>query len=328
MVGAVVGGGPRRPRGCAPGRTGRGPGQPGVLGARADAHRDRRPGRRPPSSTGPTRPPGWARARPGRWCWAPRSTSPTPIPVHSTRPAPDAPALICYTSGTTGAPKGAVLSHRNLLAATEAVRIAWRWTPDDRLVHCLPVFHAHGLCVGVYGTLLAGASALLLPGFDPTGRGRRGPVAGGVDVLRCPHHVPPPGGVRARRRPRRPPPVRVRVGAAAGRAARRGQRGGGLGRARTVRHDRDADERLQSLRGGAPPGHGGIPPARGGGAARPPATRSWSGDPTSSAATGNDRRPRPTPSHPPPTTGRTGSAPATSVRTTTATWSSAGARRS
>ena len=44
---------------------------------------------------------------------------------------------------------------------------AWRWTPDDRLVHCLPVFHAHGLCVGAYGTLLAGASAVLLPGFDP-----------------------------------------------------------------------------------------------------------------------------------------------------------------
>jgi malonyl-CoA/methylmalonyl-CoA synthetase len=80
---------------------------------------------------------------------------------------PDDPALICYTSGTTGAPKGAVLRHRNLLAASESVRLAWRWAPDDRLVHALPVFHAHGLCVGVYGTLLAGASAVLLPGFDP-----------------------------------------------------------------------------------------------------------------------------------------------------------------
>ena len=80
---------------------------------------------------------------------------------------PDDPALICFTSGTTGVPKGAVLRHRNLLAATEAVTAAWRWAPDDRLVHCLPVFHAHGLGVGVYGTLLSGASAVLLPGFDP-----------------------------------------------------------------------------------------------------------------------------------------------------------------
>jgi malonyl-CoA/methylmalonyl-CoA synthetase len=80
---------------------------------------------------------------------------------------PDAPALICYTSGTTGAPKGAVLTHRNLLAGAESVRAAWRWTPDDRLVHCLPVFHVHGLCVGVYGTLLSGGSAVLLPSFDP-----------------------------------------------------------------------------------------------------------------------------------------------------------------
>ena len=81
--------------------------------------------------------------------------------------APDEPALILFTSGTTGTPKGAVLKHRNLLAGTESVRVAWRWSQEDRLVHCLPLFHAHGLCVGVYGTLLAGASAVLLPGFDP-----------------------------------------------------------------------------------------------------------------------------------------------------------------
>ncbi|MBF6555271.1 MAG: AMP-binding protein [Acidimicrobiales bacterium] len=82
---------------------------------------------------------------------------------------PDDAALILYTSGTTGAPKGAVLRHSHLLAGTESVRVAWRWGPEDRLVHCLPLFHAHGLCVGVYGTLLAGASAVLLPGFDPAG---------------------------------------------------------------------------------------------------------------------------------------------------------------
>jgi malonyl-CoA/methylmalonyl-CoA synthetase len=80
---------------------------------------------------------------------------------------PGDPALIMFTSGTTGLPKGAVLTHGNLLASVESVRTAWRWHSDDRLVHSLPVFHAHGLCVGVYGTLLAGASAVLLPGFDP-----------------------------------------------------------------------------------------------------------------------------------------------------------------
>jgi malonyl-CoA/methylmalonyl-CoA synthetase len=83
------------------------------------------------------------------------------------RADPRDPALIAFTSGTTGAPKGAVLSHANLLAGARALRTAWRWDPDDLLVHCLPPFHAHGLCVGVYGTLSAGASAVLLPAFDP-----------------------------------------------------------------------------------------------------------------------------------------------------------------
>ncbi len=85
------------------------------------------------------------------------------------RSGPEDPALVVFTSGTTGAPKGAVLTHGNLRAGAESVALAWRWSPDDRLVHALPVFHAHGLCVGVYGTLLAGSSAVLLPSFDPAG---------------------------------------------------------------------------------------------------------------------------------------------------------------
>jgi malonyl-CoA/methylmalonyl-CoA synthetase len=101
---------------------------------------------------------------------------------------PDDPALICFTSGTTGAPKGAVLRHRNLLAGAESVVRAWRMSPDDRLVHCLPVFHAHGLVVGAYGTLTAGGSAVLLPGFDPasvadTARDERATLFFGVPTM-------------------------------------------------------------------------------------------------------------------------------------------------
>jgi malonyl-CoA/methylmalonyl-CoA synthetase len=76
-------------------------------------------------------------------------------------------ALIVYTSGTTGAPKGAMLTHGNLLAASESLRRAWRWTADDGLVLALPLFHIHGLGVGVHGCLLTGARILLLPRFEP-----------------------------------------------------------------------------------------------------------------------------------------------------------------
>jgi malonyl-CoA/methylmalonyl-CoA synthetase len=81
--------------------------------------------------------------------------------------ARDAPALICYTSGTTGQPKGAVLTHANCLASAEALRVAWRWTDSDRLLLALPLFHMHGLGVGLHGTLHACASAVLLRGFRP-----------------------------------------------------------------------------------------------------------------------------------------------------------------
>ena len=80
--------------------------------------------------------------------------------------APDEPGLLVYTSGTTGAPKGALLTHANLLASAEAVGLAWRWTREDRLVLALPLFHVHGLGVGLHGTLTAGASAVLRPRFE------------------------------------------------------------------------------------------------------------------------------------------------------------------
>lgn len=79
---------------------------------------------------------------------------------------PEALAMLCYTSGTTGKPKAALLSHTNLLAGADALRQAWRWDGDDRLVLALPLFHIHGLGIGLHGTLLADASAVLLRRFD------------------------------------------------------------------------------------------------------------------------------------------------------------------
>jgi malonyl-CoA/methylmalonyl-CoA synthetase len=79
----------------------------------------------------------------------------------------DDPALLLFTSGTTGTPKGVLLDHANLLASSAAIGTAWRWTADDRLVLSLPLFHLHGLGVGLHGTLLAGASVVLLPRFTP-----------------------------------------------------------------------------------------------------------------------------------------------------------------
>ena len=79
---------------------------------------------------------------------------------------PGADALIVYTSGTTGRPKGAVHTHASLLAAVGALVQAWGWQTDDRLLLALPLFHVHGLAAGLFGTLAAGASAVVFDRFD------------------------------------------------------------------------------------------------------------------------------------------------------------------
>ncbi|MFK3983399.1 acyl-CoA synthetase [Micromonospora sp. NPDC050397] len=66
------------------------------------------------------------------------------------------PALILYTSGTTGPPKGALISRAAIAADLDALAQAWQWTPDDTLVHGLPLFHVHGLVLGVLGPLRLG----------------------------------------------------------------------------------------------------------------------------------------------------------------------------
>lgn len=81
-------------------------------------------------------------------------------------PAPADIALIGYTSGTTGRSKGAMLTHSNLMSSSAAVTAAWRWTAADRLLLTLPLFHIHGLGVGLNGSLFAGSTMDLRRGFD------------------------------------------------------------------------------------------------------------------------------------------------------------------
>ncbi len=86
------------------------------------------------------------------------------IPVERTG---DDVAALLYTSGTTGRSKGAMLTQTNLLSNAQVLVDLWRISSDDRLLHALPIFHAHGLFVAVNTTLLAGAGMIFLPGFKP-----------------------------------------------------------------------------------------------------------------------------------------------------------------
>ncbi|MFF4014075.1 acyl-CoA synthetase [Streptomyces sp. NPDC001843] len=89
--------------------------------------------------------------------------------VPEDRAAEGDPALIVYTSGTTGPPKGAVLPRRALATTLDALADAWRWTGDDVLVHGLPLFHVHGLVLGILGPLRRGGSVRHLGRFTTEG---------------------------------------------------------------------------------------------------------------------------------------------------------------
>lgn len=75
-------------------------------------------------------------------------------------------AVILYTSGTTGKPKGALISQGNLEATARLLGDAWKWSADDVLLHCLPLHHLHGLGIALLTALLAGSTTRMLEKFD------------------------------------------------------------------------------------------------------------------------------------------------------------------
>lgn len=79
------------------------------------------------------------------------------------RPKPDDVAVVLFTSGTEGVPKGVALSHANLLANVAEIRAAWRFRPDDVMFNALPVFHSFGLTAGLLLPLVGGFKSFLYP---------------------------------------------------------------------------------------------------------------------------------------------------------------------
>ena len=160
-----------------------------------------------------------------------------------------------YTSGTTGLPKGAVLRRGAIAADLDGLAEAWEWTADDTLVHGLPLFHVHGLVLGVLGALRVG----IAPDPHRPADARRVRGGGRIAVLRRPDRVV--AGLR------RPAAARDCAAPACwSRAARRCRcRSSSSGRAdrpvarRAVRDDRDADHPVDAGRRRAPAGHVGLP---------------------------------------------------------------------
>ena len=75
-------------------------------------------------------------------------------------------AALVYTSGTTGRPKGAMLTHGNLASNAVALNGAWAFRPADVLLHALPIFHVHGLMVALHTAMLSGCEIIFLERFD------------------------------------------------------------------------------------------------------------------------------------------------------------------
>lgn len=86
---------------------------------------------------------------------------------YAPRPLLGVSTLVLYTSGTTGAPKGALISSLSIAAGLDALFDAWAWTSADTVVHALPLFHVHGLVLGLFGAIRSGGCLHWVPRFSP-----------------------------------------------------------------------------------------------------------------------------------------------------------------
>jgi len=86
---------------------------------------------------------------------------------HDVDVSSDDVAVILYTSGTTGKPKGAMISHGNLIANATTLTQVWQWQSDDVMLHALPIFHIHGLFVATHLPVLNSSTILFLDRFSP-----------------------------------------------------------------------------------------------------------------------------------------------------------------
>ncbi len=117
---------------------------------------------------------------------APEGLPHIPVRLHARswhrypEPSTDATAMVIYTSGTTGLPKGVLLSRRAIAADLDALAEAWQWTADDVLVHGLPLFHVHGLVLGLLGSLRVGNRFVHTGKPTPAGYAQARAEAGGT----------------------------------------------------------------------------------------------------------------------------------------------------
>lgn len=87
-------------------------------------------------------------------------------PLNWDYPLPGDNALMLYTSGTTGKPKGVVHTHASFVAQISCLVEAWEWTEEDRILHFLPLHHTHGIINKLFCALWSGARCDLLPKFE------------------------------------------------------------------------------------------------------------------------------------------------------------------